>query len=200
MEMVSRLCAPRRRHGRRPLPDRRHAGRRRAQSGRRRRLSRRSRLMAGDAPIVLSTTALVAGYERDLPIVRGVDFAVAAGELVADPRPERRRQVDPGQGDRRAGADPFRHGRARRPRHHRRPGAREGPPRPRLRAADREHFRDAVDPRQSAACRRHPAQGEARPTHRRALRHVPRPRGDGPRDGPARCRAGSARCWRWRAR
>ena len=38
--------------------------------------------MAGDAPIVLSTTALVAGYERDLPIVRGVDFKVAAGELV----------------------------------------------------------------------------------------------------------------------
>ena len=26
--------------------------------------------------------ALVAGYERDLPIVRGVDFAVRAGELV----------------------------------------------------------------------------------------------------------------------
>jgi branched-chain amino acid transport system ATP-binding protein len=38
--------------------------------------------MASDAPIVLSTTALVAGYERDLPIVRGVDFKVAAGELV----------------------------------------------------------------------------------------------------------------------
>ena len=32
--------------------------------------------MAEDPPIVLSTTALVAGYERDLPIVRGVDFAV----------------------------------------------------------------------------------------------------------------------------
>jgi branched-chain amino acid transport system ATP-binding protein len=31
---------------------------------------------------VLSTQALVAGYERDLPIVRGVDFAVHAGELV----------------------------------------------------------------------------------------------------------------------
>ena len=27
----------------------------------------------------LSTRALVAGYERDLPIVRGVDFAVWAG-------------------------------------------------------------------------------------------------------------------------
>jgi branched-chain amino acid transport system ATP-binding protein len=35
-----------------------------------------------DAPSVLSTQALVAGYERDLPIVRGVDFQVAAGELV----------------------------------------------------------------------------------------------------------------------
>jgi branched-chain amino acid transport system ATP-binding protein len=32
--------------------------------------------------VVLSTTALVAGYERDLPIVCGVDLAVKAGELV----------------------------------------------------------------------------------------------------------------------
>ena len=31
----------------------------------------------------LATTGLVAGYERDLPIVRGIDFAVAQGELVA---------------------------------------------------------------------------------------------------------------------
>ena len=30
----------------------------------------------------LSTRALVAGYERDLPIVRGIDFAINAGELV----------------------------------------------------------------------------------------------------------------------
>ena len=35
-----------------------------------------------DRPVVLSTAALVAGYERDLPIVRGVDFSVRAGELV----------------------------------------------------------------------------------------------------------------------
>jgi branched-chain amino acid transport system ATP-binding protein len=35
-----------------------------------------------DRPVVLSTAALVAGYERDLPIVRGVDFSVLAGELV----------------------------------------------------------------------------------------------------------------------
>ena len=34
-----------------------------------------------DAP-VLAAEALVAGYERDLPIVRGVDLAVAAGEFV----------------------------------------------------------------------------------------------------------------------
>ncbi|RLP23205.1 ABC transporter ATP-binding protein [Mesorhizobium sp. YM1C-6-2] len=34
------------------------------------------------ASTVLSTTALVAGYERDLPIVRGVDFQVTDGELV----------------------------------------------------------------------------------------------------------------------
>lgn len=31
---------------------------------------------------VLTTSALVAGYEPDLPIVRGVDFSVARGELV----------------------------------------------------------------------------------------------------------------------
>jgi branched-chain amino acid transport system ATP-binding protein len=31
---------------------------------------------------VLATRALVAGYEPDLPIVRGVDFAVGAGEFV----------------------------------------------------------------------------------------------------------------------
>ena len=30
----------------------------------------------------LATRGLVAGYERDLPIVRGIDFAVAPGELV----------------------------------------------------------------------------------------------------------------------
>jgi branched-chain amino acid transport system ATP-binding protein len=30
----------------------------------------------------LSTQALVAGYERDLPIVRGIDFAINVGELV----------------------------------------------------------------------------------------------------------------------
>jgi branched-chain amino acid transport system ATP-binding protein len=30
----------------------------------------------------LSTQALVAGYERDLPIVRGIDLAINAGELV----------------------------------------------------------------------------------------------------------------------
>jgi branched-chain amino acid transport system ATP-binding protein len=35
-----------------------------------------------DRPIALSTQALVAGYERDLPIVRGIDFAIRQGELV----------------------------------------------------------------------------------------------------------------------
>ncbi|HEV2901141.1 MAG TPA: ABC transporter ATP-binding protein [Pseudaminobacter sp.] len=35
-----------------------------------------------DRPIALSTKKLVAGYERDLPIVRGVDFAIRQGELV----------------------------------------------------------------------------------------------------------------------
>jgi branched-chain amino acid transport system ATP-binding protein len=32
--------------------------------------------------IVLATSGLVAGYERDLPIVRGIDFSLHAGELV----------------------------------------------------------------------------------------------------------------------
>ena len=45
-----------------------------------------------------------------------------------------------------------------RQRHHRRAGAPEGAARPRLRAADREHLRHAVDRRQSAARRRHPAE------------------------------------------
>jgi branched-chain amino acid transport system ATP-binding protein len=37
-----------------------------------------------DAPAsALTTTALVAGYERDLPIVQGIDFSVNRGELVA---------------------------------------------------------------------------------------------------------------------
>jgi len=33
-------------------------------------------------PAVLSTAGLVAGYERDLPIVRGIDFAVRQSEIV----------------------------------------------------------------------------------------------------------------------
>jgi branched-chain amino acid transport system ATP-binding protein len=37
---------------------------------------------AGPTSPVLSTLALVAGYERDLPIVRGVDFSVQTGEFV----------------------------------------------------------------------------------------------------------------------
>lgn len=39
--------------------------------------------MTTDKPVALSTSGLVAGYERDLPIVRGVDLSVRAGELVA---------------------------------------------------------------------------------------------------------------------
>lgn len=38
--------------------------------------------MSADGHAVLSTNRLVAGYERDLPIVRGVDFSVRKGELV----------------------------------------------------------------------------------------------------------------------
>ena len=38
--------------------------------------------MTAASGIALATSALVAGYERDLPIVRGVDLAVTRGELV----------------------------------------------------------------------------------------------------------------------
>ena len=37
---------------------------------------------ASDAAIMLSTRGLVSGYERDLPIVRGVDMQVRQGEFV----------------------------------------------------------------------------------------------------------------------
>ena len=37
---------------------------------------------ASDAATVLATQALVSGYERDLPIVRGVDLAVKQGEFL----------------------------------------------------------------------------------------------------------------------
>ena len=39
-------------------------------------------MASADRAVVLVTSALVAGYERDLPIVRGIDFSVRAGELV----------------------------------------------------------------------------------------------------------------------
>jgi branched-chain amino acid transport system ATP-binding protein len=38
--------------------------------------------VSADGRVVLSTTALIAGYERDLPIVCGIDLSVRAGELV----------------------------------------------------------------------------------------------------------------------
>jgi len=39
-------------------------------------------MMDSQYPTALATRGLVAGYERDLPIVRGVDFLVRTGELV----------------------------------------------------------------------------------------------------------------------
>ncbi|MDQ0315384.1 ABC transporter ATP-binding protein [Amorphus orientalis] len=39
--------------------------------------------MSQPAPPPLVTRGLVAGYERDLPIVKGVDFQIAEGEMVA---------------------------------------------------------------------------------------------------------------------
>jgi branched-chain amino acid transport system ATP-binding protein len=38
--------------------------------------------MASDSSAVLATRSLVSGYERDLPIIRGVDLSVRAGEFV----------------------------------------------------------------------------------------------------------------------
>lgn len=38
--------------------------------------------MSNSQTVALSTQALVAGYEPDLPIVRGVDFSIRSGELV----------------------------------------------------------------------------------------------------------------------
>lgn len=38
--------------------------------------------MTAPQPVALSTRALVAGYEPDLAIVRGVDFSIRSGELV----------------------------------------------------------------------------------------------------------------------
>src|SRR5262249_36006897 len=66
--------------GRRQASDGRNADGGRAQSGRDRSVPRR-RGVTGTVS-ALSTQALIAGYERDLPIVRGIDFAVQAGELV----------------------------------------------------------------------------------------------------------------------
>ena len=39
-------------------------------------------MVGSEQAIALSTRGLVAGYERDLPIVRGIDLSVRAGELV----------------------------------------------------------------------------------------------------------------------
>ena len=148
---------------------------------------------AGMTP-ALSTHALVAGYERDLPIVRGVDLAVAPGELLVLLGPN-------GAGKSTlvkaiAGLVPVHSGTRppRRRRHHRRPRPREGPPRPRLRAADREHLRHPLDPREPPARRRHPAEAPPPRAHRRALRHLPRPRRPPRAAAPARSPAASARC------
>ena len=104
-----------------------------------------------DRPTALSTSALVAGYERDLPIVRGVDFAALAGELVVVLGPN-------GAGKSTlvkaiAGLVPIHSGTASLgdvditavPAHE------KDPPWSRLRAADRKHLCDAVDQRQSAS-------------------------------------------------
>ena len=109
MEMVARLCGRVVVMAAGRLPDRRHAGRRGAQPGGRRRLSRRGRMMVAGA-----RRAVDAGAGRRLR-ARPADRARRRsrgrrGRAGRRARPERRRQVDPGQGDRRAGADPFRDG------------------------------------------------------------------------------------------
>ena len=163
MDMVARLCAPRPRHGRRPHARRGHAGRGRARPARRRGLSRRRAHDAADRSRVDATSS--PATSRDLPIVRGVDLAVRPGEIVVVLGPN-------GAGKSTfvkaiAGLVPIHSAAARLGGADitAAAGPRAGPPRPRLRAADREHLRHAVDRRQSAARRRHPA---ARPSAARA--------------------------------
>ena len=104
MDMVARLCGRVVVMAQGSLLARGRAGRGGARPGGDRGLSRGGGMSAGPA---LATEGLVAGYERDLPIVRGVDFAVAHGRTRRGARAEWRRQVHLRQGDRRARADPF---------------------------------------------------------------------------------------------
>ena len=122
-------------------------------------------------PVVLATDGLVAGYERDLPIVRGVDFAVRAGELVVVLGPN-------GAGKSTfvkaiAGLVPIHSGTrgARRRRHHRACRRTRRSAHGLAFVPQTENiFATPVDRRQPAARRRHPAEGRARRPHRRALR------------------------------
>ena len=71
---------------------------------------------------------------------------------------------------------------------------------PRLRAADRERLRQ---PRRSRRISSSPRPLLRSPRGERlaaAVRALPRPRAPAPACRPGGCRAGSGRCWRWRAR
>lgn len=70
-----------------------------------------------DSVPALQTIGLVAGYERDLPIVRGIDLAVARGEFVGHPRAQWGRQINLCQSARRYCSVFCRNGSARWPGH-----------------------------------------------------------------------------------
>ena len=201
MEMVSRLCGRVVVMAAGALSDRRPAGRGGAQPGRRSKpISAGWRDGVPDAAAALSTRALVAGYERDLPIVRGVDFAVSSGELVVVLGPN-------GAGKSTfvkaiAGLVPIHSGTASLgdaditavPAHEKiRHGLAFVPQTENIFATL------SIDDNLLLAANILP-KDQRRPAHRRALRDVPRPRGAAVAAGPASSPAASARCWRWRAR
>ena len=116
----------------------------------------------------LSTQALVAGYERDLPIVRGIDFAINTGELVVVLGPN-------GAGKSTlvkaiAGLVSIHSGTVRL-------GDRDVTDVPAHEKIRQGHLHHALDPREPAGGGQHPAQGRAEPAHRGSLSHVPRPGG-----------------------
>ena len=125
---------------------------------------------------------------------------VGAGRVRRHHRPQRRRQVDAAEGGARAGPRALRHGAARRRGHHRpsrpparRSGASASCPRPTT-CSPALTVRENLE----MGCFLQPE------ALQRALRRTSpacsRGSASGPTSGPARCRAASARWWRWAGR